>query len=162
MLFNFVRVGDAFKRLIDGHEAATSCHVKRLNNQPTAEQRQLVVKGGCRVISGYGVRFNQQHRACVQPGVHLHDGDARLQITRLNSPVNWRCAAPSWQQRCVNVQATKPGRVKHPLRQDQAISRHYHHIGPHRVNRRFGGQRVIRIFAVKPQAARLYDWCVVH
>jgi hypothetical protein len=55
----------------------------------------------------------------------------------------------------MDVQATQPRQVEHPLRQDQAIGGHHHDIGRHTFEQgpRLGG--FIGIPAVQPQAARL-------
>ncbi len=45
--------------------------------------------------------------------------------------------------------------VQHPLRQDQAIGRHDHHIGVGFCDGLAGCRGIVRVFAIQAQAARL-------
>jgi hypothetical protein len=64
-------------------------------------------------------------------------------------------AAPSRQQRGVNVEAAKPGQFEHPLRQDQPVGGDHHQVGPGGFERGARLLRVVRVLAIEPQAARL-------
>ena len=97
-LVDFVRIGDTFFSLRYWAEAATGCHFKPLHNQTPTQVRQLVVQTGRGVIGSNQLLFYQQHVARVQPGIHLHEGDTRLNIACFYGSVNRCCAAPSWQQ----------------------------------------------------------------
>ncbi len=55
----------------------------------------------------------------------------------------------------MDVQAAQPGQVQHPLRQDQAVGRDHHGVGPGRLQRGARGGGVLGISAVQPQPARL-------
>ena len=107
VLFNLVGVGDAFSRLLDWPEPATRCDLKGFNHQTPAQCGQFVMQGWGGVMRCNVLFFYQQHVARVQPGVHLHDGDACDSIARLNGTVNRRCTAPAGQQRCVNIKTTE-------------------------------------------------------
>ena len=105
-----------------------------------------------------------QHRPGVEPGVHLHHGDAGLGVAGLDGAVDRRGAAPARQQRAVDIQAAQAGPaigvrrlhgVKHPLRQDQPVSGHHQHIELRRLQRLAGGSSLGRITAVELQAGRL-------
>ena len=88
----------------------------------------------------------QQYRPGVEARLHLHDGHTGLLVARQNGAVNRRGTPPARQQRRMKVEATKAPHgvrnVEHCLRQDEAISRHYHHIG---VQRGHFGLRVERL-----------------
>ena len=55
----------------------------------------------------------------------------------------------------MDVQAALGGHIQHPLRQDQAIRRHHHHVGT-RIPQRLAGRRgIFGVFAIQAQAQRL-------
>jgi hypothetical protein len=63
---------------------------------------------------------------------------------------------PARQQRGMDVQAAQPGQVQHPLRQDQPVGGHHHHVRlPPLQMAVAGGGGIVRVLAVQPQAARL-------
>ena len=132
------------------------------DNQSGAHGGQLVVQGGCGVLRQDGQSIIEQHVARVQARIHLHDGDTRLCITRLNGAVNGGCAAPTGQQRSVNVEATVLGCIKHPLRQDQTIGRHHHHIGLRLRNEGLCCSGFFGVFAIQLQTVRLHHGQVVR
>ena len=99
--------------------------------------------------------MRQQHVAGVQPRIHLHDGHTGLGVAGFNGAVNGRSPAPTRQQGGVDIQAAMPRRIQNPLRQDQAIGRHHHHIGIGRRDVQLRRSRIIRKFAIEPQAAGL-------
>ena len=76
----------------------------------------------------------QQDRAGIQPRFHLHDANTRRRIARQQGALNRRRTTPTGQQRSVDVEAAKSRHIEHHLRQDQAISRHHHHLGAHGRN----------------------------
>ena len=93
---NFVRVSDAFQRLLLGLEMA---HLpKRFHNQVCTHFGQLVVQAGRGVLCADGACFCQQHVTGVQARIHLHDGHARLGVACFNGTVNGRSAPPAGQQ----------------------------------------------------------------
>ena len=55
----------------------------------------------------------------------------------------------------MNVQAAQAGQVKHPLRQDQTVGGHDHHVDLRCDQFGLGLLRVFGVFAVQTQAARL-------
>lgn len=55
----------------------------------------------------------------------------------------------------MDVQAAEPGLVQHPLRQDQAVGRDHHGIGPGRFQGGARGGSILGVLAVQPQPARL-------
>ena len=116
---------------------------------------QPVMQGSRGVGRQDGLRAHQQHVARVQAGIHLHDGDAGLRVTRLDGPVNGGRAAPARQQGGVNVQAALGWQVEHPLRQDQPISGHNHGLGVCGQKRLAGGRSIFGVFAIEAQTARL-------
>jgi hypothetical protein len=91
----------------------------------------------------------------VQPRVHLHDGDAGLGVAGFDRAVNRRRAAPTWQQRGVDVEAAQTRQIKHPLRQDQAVRSHDDHVGLSGEQRVAGLRGIGRELAVEPQASGL-------
>jgi hypothetical protein len=124
-----VRVADAFGRLGLRAQAATGGQLQRLDDQAPAQRGQAVVQAGRGVGLGDGQALFQQHVAGVQARIHLHDGDAGLGVAGLDGAVDGRRAAPARQQRGVDVEAAQARRVEHPLRQDQAVGGHHHHVG---------------------------------
>ena len=113
------------------------------------------MQAGRGVGGAYGQALDQAHVAGIQAGIHLHDGDAGLGVAGFDRAVDGRGAAPARQQAGVDVEAAARGRIEHPLRQDQAIGGHDHHIGLGRGNGGLGLGCIFRIFAVQTQAARL-------
>ena len=74
-------------------------------------------------------RALEQHRPGIEPGLHLHDGDAGHFIAGHDRPLDRCGAAPAGQQRGVDVEAAQHRRVEDRLRQDQAVGRDYRDIG---------------------------------
>jgi hypothetical protein len=107
------------------------------------------------VSCGNRQALDHAHIAGIQAGIHLHDGDAGFGVAGLDGAMNRRCTAPARQQAGVDVQAAQARRIEHPLRQDQAIGGHHHHIGLSGIDRGLGGSGVFGIFAVQTQAQRL-------
>ena len=148
-------VADAGLGLLDRLQLAASGKGQRAHDHLAAKLGQPVVQRAGGVCAFDGEGFGEQHVAGVQAGIHLHDGDAGLRVARFNGAVNRRGAAPARQQRGVDIQATQPGRVKHPLRQDQPVGGHHHHVGICRFNGLARASGVFRVFAVQPQASGL-------
>ena len=61
----------------------------------------------------------------------------------------------------MNVQAAEPGRIQHPLRQNQAVGSHHHDVGLRSFNGLLGGLSVFNKFAIESQAAWLCNGYVV-
>jgi hypothetical protein len=78
-------------------------------------------------------------------------------IARFDGAMDRRGAAPARQQGRVDVEAAQARQVQHPLRQDQAIGGHHHHVGPRGQQRFARGCRIVGVLAVQAQAARLGD-----
>ena len=76
-----------------------------------------------------GVTVFADHIAGVQTDVHLHDAHARFGIARFNRPLNRRRAAPTGQQRGVDVEAAVFRRIQHVLRQNQSVGCNDHYVG---------------------------------
>ena len=131
---------------------------QRLHNHQRSHVGQGIVQGGGSFLLADGHGFFEQHVACIKACIHLHDGDTRLGISRLNGAVNGCCTSPSRQQRGMNIQATKARRVEHPLRQDQAVGSNHHHVGLRLRNELLRSKRFIWVFAVQLQAVRLQHW----
>src|SRR5690606_13033159 len=70
----------------------------------------------------------QQHRAAIQPGLHLHYADAGFLVARLDSTLDRRRATPAWQQRTVDIDTAITGNIEYRLRDQQAVSHHHHHV----------------------------------
>ena len=107
---------DAVFRLRHGR-ARIGQHV---DQQFSAQLRQL----GKQIAAGLGVDgrlYRGQHRAGIQPFLHLHDGHAGDGIAGQYRALDRRRPAPAWQQRTVDVEAAQARCVEHGARQDQAI-----------------------------------------
>ena len=154
MLFDLVRVSSAFGRLQRRCQRSSLSLPQRVDDEPSAEFRQPIVQSRSAVAADVE-RRDFQHGPGVEAGVHLHDGDAGLRVASFDGTVNRRRTAPAWQQACMDVQATQPGHVEHPLRQDQAVGGDHHDVGLSELQGRARSVGVFGIFAVEPQAARL-------
>ena len=122
------------KVMDDGHGGAHG-------GQPVVQSLRVVFHGDLQGIA-------QQHRSGIEAGIHLHDADAGLVVSRQQRALNRRGTAPTRQQRGVDVEAAparRGGRVlpthgiEHPLRQQQAVGRHHHGIGLGGFDRRTSG-----------------------
>ena len=111
-----------------------------LQCQRGAQRRQGVVQrgGGAAGADRHGAA--QQHRARVQPGIHLHDGDPALVVAGEHGGLDRRRAPPARQQAGMHVQAPAAWRVQHGLWQDQPVGRDHRHVQPERRERRLGGR----------------------
>ena len=154
-------VRHALARLLDGLELPRLRIRQGLHHQRAAELGQAVVQGGGGVLRGDVEHAGQEHVARVQTRIHLHDDHAGLRVTRFNGTVNRCRATPAWQQRRVDVEATQTRGAERPLRQDEAISGHHHHIGVGGCNGGLGLGCVVGVFAIQTQAQRLGDGDVV-
>ena len=97
---------------------------------------QCVVHFVGRVGVGNGITVRADHRARVQPRIHLHNAHARFLIARFNGALNRRGTPPARQQRGMDIQAAVARRVQNLLRQNQPVGRHHHHIGIYRTQQR--------------------------
>ena len=113
-------VGDAALGLRLGRERVEPG--ERIDDQPRAHVPTAGRAGrrSCRPRP-MGVACAQEHRAGVEPRLHLHDADAGLGVARQDRAVDRRGPAPARQERGVDVEAAVARRVEHRLRQDQAI-----------------------------------------
>ena len=91
--------------------------LQSLYGQMCAQYGQTVMEGARGFVRGNRNCFPQQHISRVQAGVHLHDGDAAVAVTRFDGAVNGRSPTPARQQRGVNVDGSQSWQVQHPLRQ---------------------------------------------
>ena len=94
-LFDLVRVSHAFGRLRFGRQWQLA---QRLDDQRGAQRGQTVVQRRRGIA-----RFNwkgtaQQHRASIQPGLHLHDADTRCRIAGQQGALNRCCTTPTRQK----------------------------------------------------------------
>ena len=148
MIDSTTDLSDARALVIDGSPQSRSTLVAQL--------RQF----GKQIAAGLGVdgRLHRgQHRAGIQPFLHLHDGHAGVLVAGLDGAVDRRRAAPARQQRSVDVETSQSRRVQHPLRQDQAVRGDDHRVGVCGADRgaRRGG--LVGELAIQAQAAWLCD-----
>ena len=99
------------------------------NNRRRTELHQRIVYFIRRIGRLDGVTVFADHIAGIQTNVHLHDAHARLGIARFNRALNRRCAAPTGQQRGVDVEAAVFRCIQHVLRQNQSVGGNDHHVG---------------------------------
>src|SRR5713101_2941168 len=100
------------------------------HDEVRAKPREPVVQGTRGVVLQDRNPFLQQHRPCVEPGVHLHDGYTGFPIPREKRPLYGRRAAPARQEGCVNVDRTVAGDLEHRPRQNQPVGDDDHDVGP--------------------------------
>ena len=83
----------------------------------------------------------EQHRAGIEPGLHLHDGHAGDFVARHDCALHRCRPAPTRQQRAVDIEAAEHRFIEHRLRQDQPVSRDNPDVGVERgeLRLRFGG-----------------------
>ena len=96
-------VSHAFDGLGHAIEATAGGQLQRFHNHATTEFGQLVVQAGRGVVCSDGQALDHAHIAGIQPGIHLHDGDASLGIARFNRAVNRSSTAPARQQAGMNI-----------------------------------------------------------
>ena len=86
------------------------------------------MQGAARVagLDGAGHLFDD--RAAVQPGLHLHDGDAAFPVAGLDGPLYGGRAAPARQQRGMDIDAALAGRGEDFRGQQQAIGHHQQQV----------------------------------
>ena len=74
----------------------------------------------------------EKHGASIETRFHLHDRHAGFRVTSQNRAMNRRSAAPSRQERAVNIEAAKARNfarnIQHHLRQDQSVRSDHHHV----------------------------------
>jgi len=164
VLFYLVGVSDTFFGLFHWPQLPRNRQIECLHDHARAQIRHLVMQCCRSVCIQYRQTFPEQHVPGVQTRVHLHDGDTRMAVPRLNGPVNGCSATPARQQRAVDIQTAMartsiPMRgghvVQHPLRQDQAIGGNHHHIRVGICNRLPCGGGIFGVLAVESQATRL-------
>ena len=77
-------------------------------------------------------------------------------VAGLDRALDRRRAAPARQQRGMDVQAAQARQLEHPLRQDQAVGRDDHHVGPRRLQRASRAARASSAYL--PSSRRLRGW----
>ena len=112
---------------------------------------------------GNGYSFDQKHIARIQACIHLHDRDAAFRIAGFDRAMDRRGTAPARQKRSMNIQAAQAWRTQNPLRQDQTISGHDHHIGPGCLDLSARQRGFVRKSSIQPQATRLpHCYCLIQ
>ena len=101
-----------------------------------------------------GRRPPKQHRPGIEPGLHLHDGDAGFGIAGQDRALDRRRAAPARQQRGVDVDAAEARHVEHRLRQDQAVGGDHHDVGADRAHALLRGRIASGSAAGTPRCRR--------
>ena len=99
-------------------------------------------RAGCRrsPAGRSAMRSAQQHRAGIEPLVHLHDGDAGLPVAGEDGALDRRRAAPARQQRGMDVEAAEPRRL-----QDRAAAGSGHRRRPRRHRGRGAANGLLRL-----------------
>ena len=154
-LVDLAGVGHTFGGLRLPGQVAGFESVQRLNDQRCADHGQAQVQHRRAVVRPDRRDLFEQHRTGVEAGVHLHDRDPRRCVAGFDGTLDRRGAAPSRQQRGVDVQAAQARQSQYPLRQDQAVGGHHHHVGRGGIKRFPGGRGGVGELAVQAQAARL-------
>jgi len=83
----------------------------------------------------------EEHRAGIEPLVHLHDADAGARVACEKGALDRRRAAPSRQQRRMDVEAATLRDREHLRGKNEAVGRDHHHVGGER--REEGGFRAL-------------------
>ena len=151
-----MRIRHAFSRLRRARQAAAGAHLQGIHNHAPTQISQLVVHAGGGIGGGNGQALYQAHVTGVQTDVHLHDGHTRLRITRFNGTVNRRSPAPARQERGMDIQAAFGWQIQHPLRQDQAIGGHHHHVSLRIQQGLARRSSIFGVFAIQAQAQGLH------
>ena len=125
------------------------------HRQLAAERREARQQRRAGVVGGDRRRLDQQDRAGVEAGVHLHQGDAGLGVAGLDRPLDRRGAAPARQQRRMDVDAAEPRQREQPRRQDQAVGGDDDRLGRGGDERRPRRRGVVGEAAVEAQPPRL-------
>ena len=104
--------------------------IQRLHDQLRAKVCEPIVQRSHGIVLQYRNLFLNQHRAGVEPCVHLHDRYAGVPIAGKERPLNGRCAAPSRQQGRVNIDRPVPSKLEHRLWKNQAVGGNDDDVGP--------------------------------
>ena len=84
---------------------------------------------GLRGVAGrYRKVFFEQHGAGIQSGIHLHNGNAGIRVSRQQGALDRRRPAPTRQERSVNIETAQARNRKDRRRQDQAIGGNHHDL----------------------------------
>ena len=115
-----------------GHrEDASRLHVgKRGHDHFRAQRGKLVVQRAGVVVRRDRNAALRKHCAGIEARVHLHDRNAGLRVAGKNRALDWRRAAPAWQQGSMNIEGTMCRDIEHRLRKNEAISGDHKRIGP--------------------------------
>ena len=87
--------------------------VERDEDLRRAQRRQLVVQFACGALRADRHGRLEQHVAGIEPLIHLHDRDAGHRIAGKDGALDRRGAAPSWQQRGMDVEAAQSRQLQH-------------------------------------------------
>lgn len=98
---------------------------KRLRNGPATQLHQFVMQSLVVILRRNGDFLFIQHIAGVNPGIHLHNGDARPLLPIQNDMLNGRGPPVLRKQRSMDIQASKRRNVQNLLGQNLPESRHY-------------------------------------
>ena len=86
-----------------------------------ANLRQTPPEFAGRLFGADGGLDAREGGSCIHAFVELHQRDAGDAFASLDGPHNGRCAAVLGKQRCVDVHATKTGRIQHVGGQDPPV-----------------------------------------
>ena len=87
------------------------------------------MQSSCGLARSDGCRARKQYRPSVEPGFHLHDRYTALGIAGSDRALDRRGAAPTRQQRRMNVDAPQSRRLQNSLRKQQSVRGDDHEIG---------------------------------
>ena len=106
-----------------------------MHNRLRAQPSEPVVQRLRRVGVRDGDALLQQDRPGIEALLHLHDRDPGRRVPREQRALDWRSAAPAWQQRRVYVQATSRRNFQHRVRQDKTVGGDHHGLRAHCLER---------------------------
>ena len=131
------RVRDACGRLRrPGNRHARRQATQHADQRAGALGRDAIEERGGRIAGADGDAHGVEHRAGVEPRLHLHDRRARFLVAGKQRALNGRRAAPARQQRRVNVEAAMARPCQDRGRQDESVGRYGKHVDRDREQRR--------------------------
>ena len=129
---------------------------ERLDQEIRADVRDPVHERRVRILLRDRGRAHGDHGAGIESELHLHEGDARLGVARLDGAGDRRRPAPAGQKAAVNVDRAVPtdafGAFEHGRGKNEPVGHHDEHVGLEIAQRFMHGGRS---FGVPLEAQRL-------
>ena len=125
---NFRSVGRPFRRLGHWFDAARLQISQCTTGRKSPNLCKFIMQTFCRRLLYDTHPVLSQDRAGIETFIHLHDGHTSFVISGHNGPLDRRRAAPSRQQRHVNIDAAQTWGLQNFFGKDQTVGHHNNQI----------------------------------